>query len=133
MRRENATFDLFKSYCLFQSKQRYDRTAIVRYLIRLAILFYRFQYQIVSRSSLITFSAAAFIENLIGIFLLFNEKKKTLKLSKYSKQRIALMRKQQLAKQQNQEEPRSSTGETASNLNFNKTQLSKFRPIGVQV
>lgn len=59
------------------------------------MVFTRLNLLFFPKVDLITFAVFGYIENLFGIILLFNEKKREVKLSKYSQQRIEIMRAKQ--------------------------------------
>lgn len=94
-----------------RSKQRFEMMGIVRYLLRIFMLWSR----IVSFNSMklgpITMALFGFLENAVGILRMFNSKKQTIKLGKFSKDRQKQMLKLEKAQKQ--------TKETKSIANWN--------------
>ena len=90
----DETFDLLKNYLLKRHKQRFEKLGIVRYILRILMLFKRITGSNYIMDQIV-FALMGFFENLLGIVKLFNNKNQMIKLSYYTEAKKKYMARKQ--------------------------------------
>ena len=83
--KEDGSVDLVRQFILKRSKSRFEKLGTLRCLLRIIMLVMRLNASKIMDP--VFFAEVGFLENLIGIFMIFSFKNSLIKINKYSKAR----------------------------------------------
>lgn len=83
----DMTHSVVRTYIIKRSKQRFERLGVLRYILRILMLLSRICTVKQLKLDPITFGILGWLENIIGLLKMFNIRKQTIKLEKFSKDR----------------------------------------------